>query len=101
MLSACGHRKNKLRFGSTSRYGRCVKPPWGGPRRGGGPTLSQLHGRVVAAARADHLDVIGHFDHATREPPHFDWLTTGTGFDRRAFETVWERVLGFLLEGLR
>lgn len=62
------------------------------------PTRSQVHGRVIAAVRADHLDVIGHFDDARRDPPHYDWLTTGTGFDRAQFESVWDRVLDFLLE---
>jgi hypothetical protein len=61
------------------------------------PTRAQLHGRVIAAVRADHLDVIGHFDDPHHEPPHFDWLTTGTGFTRAHFESVWGRVLGFLV----
>jgi hypothetical protein len=59
------------------------------------PTLSQVWGDVIAAVRADHLDVIGHFGDATHVPPHFDWLSTGTGFDRRAFEEVWTAVAGF------
>jgi hypothetical protein len=61
------------------------------------PTRSQLHGRVIAAVRGDHLDAIGHFDDASTDPPHFDWLTTGSGFDRAQFESVWGRVLGFVL----
>jgi hypothetical protein len=61
------------------------------------PTRSQVHGRVIAAVRADHLDVIGHFDDARGDPPHYDWLTTGTGFSRAHFESVWRRVLDFLL----
>jgi hypothetical protein len=62
------------------------------------PTRAQLHGRVLAAARGDHLDAIGHFDDPAADPPHYDWLTTGSGFDRKRFEAVWERVLDFLLE---
>jgi hypothetical protein len=62
------------------------------------PTRSQVHGRVIAAVRGDHLDVIGHFDDASTEPPHFDWLTTGSGFDRTRFESVWDGVLDFVLE---
>jgi hypothetical protein len=61
------------------------------------PTRSQVHGRVIAAVRADHLDVIGHFDDARGDPPHYDWLTTGTGFSRKHFESVWGRVLDFSL----
>jgi len=59
------------------------------------PTRSQVHGCVIAAVRGDHLDVIGHFDDASTDPPHFDWLTTGTGFDRARFEAVWDAVLDF------
>jgi hypothetical protein len=61
------------------------------------PTRSQVHGRVLAAVRGDHLDVIGHFDDPRTDPPHFDWLTTGTGFTRAHFEHVWGRVLDFLV----
>lgn len=61
------------------------------------PTRSQVWGRVIGAVRGDHLDVIGHFNDPSTEPPHFDWLTTGSGFDRARFEAVWERVLDFVL----
>jgi hypothetical protein len=60
------------------------------------PTRSQVHGRVIVAVRGDHLDVIGHFNDPSREPPHFDWLTTGSGFSRAQFEAVWGRVLEFV-----
>lgn len=60
------------------------------------PTLSQVWGDVVEATWADHHDVIGHFDHPTHVPPHFDWLASGTGFDRRDFERVWRRVAAYL-----
>ena len=61
------------------------------------PTRAQVHGRVIAAVRGDHLDVIGHFNDPSLDPPHFDWLTTGSGFDRARFESVWNGVLNFLL----
>jgi len=61
------------------------------------PTRAQVHGRVIAAVRGDHLDVIGHFNDPAADPPHFDWLTTGSGFDRARFEAVWDGVLDFLL----
>jgi len=61
------------------------------------PTRSQVWGRVIGAVRGDHLDVIGHFNDPSTEPPHFDWITTGSGFDRAGFEAVWERVLDFVL----
>jgi hypothetical protein len=61
------------------------------------PTRSQVHGHVIAAVRGDHLDTIGHFDEPGTDPPHYDWLTTGSGFDRADFEAVWDGVLDFAL----
>jgi len=60
------------------------------------PTLSQAWGRVIHAAVADHLDVLGHFRDATHAPPHVDWLVTGSGFTRRRFEALWADVAKFL-----
>lgn len=61
------------------------------------PTLSQVHGPVVHAAWADHHDVIGHFDHPTHVPPHFDWLHSGTGFTRAGFDRLWDDVARHLI----
>jgi hypothetical protein len=63
------------------------------------PTLSQVWGRVVHAAVADHLDVLGHFRDAAQDPPHIDWLVTGSGFDRLRFEALWADVAQFLVAG--
>jgi triacylglycerol esterase/lipase EstA (alpha/beta hydrolase family) len=63
------------------------------------PTLSQVWGDVIHAARADHLDVVGHFDDPAHDPPHFDWLSTGTGFTRRDFEAVWSDVARYVRAG--
>jgi hypothetical protein len=60
------------------------------------PTLSQLHGDVVHAASADHHDVIGHFHHPTHVPPQFDWVASGTGYTRGAFEATWRDVAAFI-----
>lgn len=62
------------------------------------PTLSQLHGPVLRAVMADHHDVIGHFDEAHHDPPHVDWLNTGTGFTRQQFEALWTDVAAFILD---
>jgi triacylglycerol lipase len=59
------------------------------------PTLSEVRGRVITAAWADHLDVIGHFRAPNHVPPHFDWLSSGSGFDRPQFERVWRAVAAF------
>ena len=61
------------------------------------PTRSQTWGHVVHAAVADHLDVLGHFRDAAHDPPHVDWLVTGSGFDRRRFEALWGDVARFLV----
>jgi len=60
------------------------------------PTLSQVRGAVLHAAWADHHDVLGHFNAPTHVPPHFDWVASGSGFDRRRFEALWEDVAAFL-----
>jgi hypothetical protein len=65
------------------------------------PTLSQVWGEIVYAAWADHLDVIGHFHRPTHVPPHFDWLVSGSGFDRAHFEQVWREVAVYVAAGAR
>jgi triacylglycerol esterase/lipase EstA (alpha/beta hydrolase family) len=65
------------------------------------PTLSQFHGRVLRVVKADHHDVIGHFDDQSTTPPHIDWLLTGTGFTRAQFDALWTDVAAFVLESQR
>jgi triacylglycerol lipase len=60
------------------------------------PTLSQLWGDVIASVWADHHDVIGHFHRPTHVPRHFDWVASGTGFDRPHFEALWRTVAVYL-----
>jgi pimeloyl-ACP methyl ester carboxylesterase len=62
------------------------------------PTRSQVYGRVLAAVRADHLDAIGHFDQPAHQPPHVDWLISGSGFRRPQFESTWKSIVDFLME---
>ncbi len=61
------------------------------------PTLSQIFGEVIHAAWADHLDVVGHFEDSSRQPPHVDWITTRSQFARPGFERLWHQVGEFLL----
>ena len=56
------------------------------------PTWSQLHGRVLHVARADHLDVVGHYTLAGGRTA--DWLPSGAGFTPEAFEATWDAVAG-------
>lgn len=61
------------------------------------PTRSQLDGALVHVARADHHDVIGYFADPTHDPPHVDWVVTGSGFRRPAFERLWGAVADHLV----
>jgi triacylglycerol esterase/lipase EstA (alpha/beta hydrolase family) len=72
--------------------------PRAGANDGLVPTRLQPWGMIVHAARADHLDVIGHFGDTSTDPPHFDWINTGTGFDRAQFGRVWDDVVAFLID---
>jgi triacylglycerol lipase len=54
------------------------------------PTLSQLHGRVLHVARADHLDVVGHYTLAGGRTGN--WLPSGAGFTPEAFDAAWDAV---------
>jgi triacylglycerol lipase len=62
------------------------------------PTLSQVRGALLHAAWGDHHDVLGHFKGPTHVPPHFDWVASGSGFDRPHFEALWEDVAAFLAD---
>ena len=54
------------------------------------PTLSQVHGRLLHTVRADHLDVVGHYTLAGGSSGN--WLPSGAGFTREAFDATWEAV---------
>jgi triacylglycerol lipase len=79
--------------GLRRAYGRVPSPA---ANDGIVPTLSQVRGRLIHATWADHHDVLGHFHGPTHVPPHFDWVASGSGFDRRRFVALWEDVAGFL-----
>jgi len=65
-----------------------------GPRANDGivPTLSQLHGRLLHAACADHLDIVGHYGLANGRTA--DWLPSGADFTPEGFEAAWDAVAG-------
>jgi hypothetical protein len=62
------------------------------------PIASQRRGPSLFDAKGDHLDVIGHFDDPDHQPPHTDWLNTGSKFDRPQFEALWTTVARFIAE---
>lgn len=61
------------------------------------PTLSQVWGEMIHLAEGDHFDVIGHFAGPQDTPPHYDWLTSGSAFDRNGFESLWRDVTRFIV----
>jgi triacylglycerol lipase len=61
------------------------------------PTRSQPWGEVIHAVRADHLDVLGHYGEPTHDPPHIDWITTGSGCTTPRFEALWNAVVDWML----
>jgi hypothetical protein len=63
------------------------------------PTLSQLHGRVIRVVRADHLDVVGHYTLAGDGTGN--WLPSGAGFTREAFDATWDAVAAAIARGGR
>jgi triacylglycerol lipase len=69
------------------------------------PTLSMLHGTLIWAGEADHLDVLGHFaddedDARPRDPsPHRDWITSGARFSRMRFNALLDAIAKFQLDG--
>ena len=60
------------------------------------PTLSQLWGECIAVARADHLDIIGHYQDDDDEQHQYDWLTTHSDFRSGNFQAVWQSVVAFM-----
>jgi len=61
------------------------------------PTLSQVRGEIIHAVEGDHHDVIGHFHDEKNDPPHHDWVASGSRFDRASFEAIWRDVTRFIL----
>jgi triacylglycerol lipase len=64
------------------------------------PTASQVHGRILHAATADHLDVIGHLYDPEHVGQHHDLIASGSGFGRGRFEALWKDVASAICEDL-
>jgi hypothetical protein len=73
--------------------------PAAGDNDGIVPSLSQVWGEIIHLTEADHFDVIGHFAGPRDVPPHYDWLTSGSEFDRASFERLWGDVTHFIARG--
>jgi len=61
------------------------------------PTFSQLHGRLLHVACADHLDVVGHYTLAGGTSGN--WLPSGAGFTPEAFDATWDAVAAAIARG--
>jgi hypothetical protein len=64
------------------------------------PMRSQIHGRIVWAGLADHLDVLGHFS-GRPGTLHVDWLSSGARFDDARFGKMLDAIAGGMLEAAR
>jgi hypothetical protein len=62
------------------------------------PTLSMLHGELLWAGEADHLDVLGHFHDDFDPPKHVDWITSGSRCTRRRFNALLDALANFQLK---
>ncbi|MEZ5571054.1 MAG: hypothetical protein R3E64_03435 [Halioglobus sp.] len=63
------------------------------------PTLSQPWGQCIAAAQADHLDIIGHHGGSQDDTQkHYDWLITRSDFRESQFDELWSKVADFIAQ---
>lgn len=67
------------------------------------PTLSMLHGKLIWAGEADHLDVLGHFagDDDQDRPgvsAHRDWIKSGARFTLGRFNALLDSLAEFQLD---
>jgi len=60
------------------------------------PTLSQVWGRVLYFAAADHLDVVGQYGLSSQAAATGDWIPSYSPFGREQFLKLWERVAFFI-----
>src|SRR5262249_7081935 len=60
------------------------------------PLYSQIWGELLWVGKADHLDIVGHFEGLDRRgegPFHTDWLASGSRFNRVRFDVVMDRIV--------
>ncbi len=81
--------------------GALGRPATGRDSDGVVPALSQVWGRVLHVAKADHLDVVGQYGAEGDDDWGGDWLPSESGFDGPAFAAVWEAVAAFIVESTR
>ena len=79
------------------------RPAGAGDSDGVVPVLSQVWGRVLHVAHADHLDVVGQYGARGEETGEGgtkgwggDWIPSASGFDGAAFAALWDDVAAFI-----
>ncbi len=77
------------------------RPPGDGDSDGIVPTLSMPWGDLLWAGEGDHLDVIGHFQDEVHPVRHVDWLTSGSVFSRREFQSVVDSIAAYQIGSTR
>ena len=60
------------------------------------PTLSQVWGKVLYFAEADHLDVVGQYGLSTQAAATGDWIPSYSPFGHEQFVELWRRVVQFI-----
>jgi pimeloyl-ACP methyl ester carboxylesterase len=99
----CRRNSSKFRGRPTADQAECLRRAFGEYpsdtfNDGVIPTNSQIWGEIVHARQADHLDVIGYFRDPHHLPPHYDWLASGSGFNRTKFEQLWTGIVDFIVK---
>lgn len=56
------------------------------------PTLSQVWGQIGGVYQADHMDVVGHFQHVNNGSSYHTWMMSGSGFNEDRFVTIWRDI---------
>ncbi len=62
------------------------------------PTLSQVWGRVLYFAQADHLDVVGQYGLSSQAAATGDWIPSYSPFGHEQFLELWSRVAHFIAD---
>lgn len=56
------------------------------------PTLSQFWGKIGGIYPADHMDVVGQFQHVHDGKPYSTWMMSGSGFNEDRFLHIWQDI---------
>ncbi len=62
------------------------------------PTLSQVWGKVLYFAHADHLDVVGQYGLSSQAAATGDWIPSYSPFGPEQFLELWSRVAHFIAD---